>query len=190
VAISPPSDIVLDVARAVDPAELEAARAALAKRVGARAPQGTDAAFSATASFRSAGSARGADPASPAQSFKRFEAAVLETFLQSMLPQDAAAVYGEGLSGDMWKSMMAQQMAGVMAERGGIGIADRLLADHYMAGKEKQAVGPVSRGPERVEADLQAMLSAALVRDVQGQIAEAITAGPDESTARTEGDEQ
>ncbi|RUX90802.1 flagellar biosynthesis protein FlgJ, partial [Mesorhizobium sp. M7D.F.Ca.US.004.01.2.1] len=31
-AISPPSDIVMDVARAVDPTDIEAARAALTKR--------------------------------------------------------------------------------------------------------------------------------------------------------------
>ncbi|RUT85172.1 flagellar biosynthesis protein FlgJ, partial [Mesorhizobium sp. M7A.T.Ca.US.000.02.2.1] len=33
-AISPPSDIVMDVARAADPADIETARAALAKRAG------------------------------------------------------------------------------------------------------------------------------------------------------------
>ena len=33
-AISPPSDIVLDVARAAAPADIEAARAALVKRAG------------------------------------------------------------------------------------------------------------------------------------------------------------
>ncbi len=31
---------------------------------------------------------------------------VLQTFIQNMLPKNTEGVYGEGLSGDMWKSMM------------------------------------------------------------------------------------
>src|SRR5690606_30932930 len=74
--------------------------------------------------------AAAAEPASP-ESFKRFEAMVLQTFIQNMLPKDGAAVYGKGMAGDMWKSMLAEKIADVMAERGGIGIADHMLGQHY-----------------------------------------------------------
>jgi Rod binding domain-containing protein len=86
--------------------------------------------FSASVS----GGAAQAGPKHPTpEAFKKFEAMVLQTFLQSMLPKDAEAVYGGGMAGDMWKSFLAQQLGEVMAERGGIGIADRILGPHYAA---------------------------------------------------------
>ena len=56
---------------------------------------------------------------------------MLQTFIQNMLPKDGAAVYGKGMAGDMWKSLLAEKVAEVMADRGGIGIADRVLGDRY-----------------------------------------------------------
>jgi Rod binding domain-containing protein len=57
-----------------------------------------------------------------------------------MLPKDGAAVYGKGTAGEMWKSLLAQEIADVMAERGGIGIADRMLGAHYaVSGKAAEA---------------------------------------------------
>lgn len=169
-AISPPSDIVLDVARAVEPSGLDAARAALARRVGATAPAGTDAAFS-VGNPAAYGATRGPDPTGQADAFKKFESVVLQTFVQNMLPKDAEQVYGKGLAGDMWKSMMAGKIADVMTERGGIGIASHLLADHYVEGKTVKSIGPVSRGPERTEEDRQAALSDALVQELQRKAA-------------------
>ena len=76
-AISPPSDIVLDVARAVEPAGVEAARAALVKRAG-----GVVAAFSAdesaplsrlTAAKMATTEVQKAEPGA-GNKFKRFEA--------------------------------------------------------------------------------------------------------------------
>ncbi|MEQ1954247.1 rod-binding protein [Mesorhizobium yinganensis] len=169
-AISPPSDIVLDVARAVEPSGLDAARAALARRTGTTAPTGTDAAFS-VGSPSGTGASRGPDPTGQAEAFKKFESVVLQTFVQNMLPKDAEQVYGKGLAGDMWKSMMAGKIADVMTERGGIGIASHLLADHYVEGKTVKSIGPVSRGPERTEEDRQAALSDALVQELQRKAA-------------------
>jgi peptidoglycan hydrolase FlgJ len=62
--------------------------------------------------------------------FAQFEALVLQTFIQAMLPKDAESVYGKGLSGDMWQSMLAQKIAEQVARRGGIGIAARLAEDY------------------------------------------------------------
>jgi hypothetical protein len=167
-AISPPSDIVLDVARAVEPSGVEAARAELAKR-------GTSAGGSAVAfslgetGFQGKFARAAADTNSP-EPFKRFEAMVLQTFIQNMLPKDAENVYGKGMAGDMWKSMMAEKLANVMAERGGIGIADRVLGDHYIDGEKKMPVGPVSGGPGKTEIDEQTSLSTALVQDLQRKL--------------------
>jgi len=186
-AISPPSDIVLDVARAVEPMNLEAARTELARRAGAAAMTGPVGTFSLGEANTATGSAasRAATPPGDAASFKRFESMVLQTFIQNMLPKDAEAVYGQGLSGDMWKSLMAGKLADVMSDRGGIGIADRLLADHYKNGETTTSVGPISSGPEQAESDRQAMLSSALVQEMQRKITNAMTEEPGAKTAPT-----
>lgn len=173
-AISPPSDIVLDVSRAAEPAGVQAARLELARRSGS-----AGAATSATFSLSQTGAAAKASIAGPKAetpaSFVRFEAMVLQNFIQNMLPKDAETVYGKGLSGDMWKSMMAEQIANVMAENGGIGIAERVMGDHYFEGENKVAVGAVSGGPERAETDRQAMLSTALVQELQLKMARSLS---------------
>ena len=60
---------------------------------------------------------------------KKFEAMVLHQFVQHMLPSDTSVIFGEGMSGDVWKGMMAQQIGDAIAKGGGIGIADQMLAD-------------------------------------------------------------
>lgn len=185
-AISPPSDIVLDVARAIEPTTLEAARAQLARRTGSVALPGPAGTFSLEEAVGAAGTGatRAPTPDAEGTSFKRFEAVVLQTFIQNMLPKDTEAVYGKGMSGDMWKSMMADKLADVMSDHGGIGIADRLLADHYRNGETVSPIGPVSRGPERAAIDQQAMLSDALVQEMQRKIANAITDEPGSRSAQ------
>jgi len=104
------------------------------------------------------------------ETYRKFEAMVLSTFVQSMLPKEAGAVYGEGLSGDMWKSLLSQQLGTVIAERGGVGIADSLLKDHYYEGDTKVAVAGVSGGPEKARLDGERGLSAALVQEMQRRL--------------------
>lgn len=175
-AISPPSDIVLDVARAAEPMDIETARAALLKRAG-----GVAASFTLEMGprlSRETAATAGAAPAEgteAAQGFRRFEAMVLQTFIQNMLPKDAEGVYGKGLAGDMWKSQLAEKLANVMADKGGIGIARSLLADHYMQGKRPVPVGPVSGGADKSEIDEQSRLSAALVQETQRKIARSLS---------------
>jgi Rod binding domain-containing protein len=57
---------------------------------------------------------------------KEFEAFVLQSFIQEMLPKNAEGVYGSGIAGDIWRSMLSEQLAFQVAERGGIGIADQV----------------------------------------------------------------
>ena len=185
-AISPPSDIVLDVARAVEPANLEAARTQLAKRAGGAALPGPAGTFSLEEATGTAGAGATRAPTvdGDAKSYKRFEAMVLQTFIQNMLPKDTESVYGKGMAGDMWKSLMAGKLADVMSDRGGIGIADRLLADHYRDGDKTTSIGPISRGPERAEIDQQSMLSNALVQEMQRKVTNAITDEPGSKPAQ------
>ncbi|WP_164753790.1 MULTISPECIES: rod-binding protein [unclassified Mesorhizobium] len=185
-AISPPSDIVMDVARAVDPADIETARAALAKRAGGATGTfslDTAASVDAGAILSRATADKAAAATDPAKKFKKFEAMVLQTFIQNMLPKDTEGVYGKGLAGDMWKSQLAERVADVMAERGGIGIAKSMLADHYLEGKRVVPVGPVSGGPEKTEVDQQNSLSTSLVHQLQRKAAGSMTG--DETTIKT-----
>lgn len=175
-AISPPSDIVLDVARAAGPADIAEARAALTRRAGGAAePFSVGEAQALSQTSRTGGANEG-----DAAQFKRFEAMVLTTFIQNMLPKDSEGVYGEGLAGDMWKSQLAEHLADVMADRGGIGIARSLISDHYLDGKRKVSIGAVSGGPEKAEIDRQAALSTSLVQEMERQAAKSMT-GEDET---------
>jgi flagellar protein FlgJ len=178
-AISPPSDIVLDVARAVEPTGIEAARAALTKRAG-----GIPGVFSIDETKTLSRDTAGKTDAAPENKFKRFEAMVLQTFIQNMLPKDTEGVYGKGLAGDMWKSQLAERLADLMAERGGIGIAKSMLADHYLDGKRKVPIGPVSGGPEKTEIDQQTRLSTSLIEELQRKAARSMTG--DQTTVDTD----
>src|SRR5690606_10401638 len=129
VPISAPSQIGLDMLRSPALAGVDPARA---ERLGP-GPAAVRFELGETGDARTASSA--SKPDIPA-SFKRFEAMVLQTFIQNMLPRDGAAVYGKGMAGDMWKSLLAEKVAEVMADRGGIGIADRVLGERYEAQTE------------------------------------------------------
>lgn len=61
---------------------------------------------------------------------QKFEAFVLQTFIQEMLPKEAEGVFGSGVSGDFWKSLMSEKMAEQVAERGNLGIADLVRKGH------------------------------------------------------------
>lgn len=171
-AISPPSDIVLDVARAAEPADIEAARAELSRRVD----NATGVQFAGALSLNDGTSLDvAAKAAASPEAFKQFEAMVLQTFVQNMLPDNATAVYGKGVAGEMWKSLLAEKVSAAMAERGGIGIADRVLGDHYVHGEKKIPVGAVSGFEQSLDTDRQAMLSTALVQEMQRRLTRTLT---------------
>jgi len=153
VAINPPSDIILDVARAADPLQYSAAVQKLSRIGGAAAADpafdllldSIDAAQAFEPQFDSLpaqvvdwtradlrGQLAPFDPRSAAASAmapaRQFEAFVLQTFIQSMFPKDANHVFGEGIAGSYWSSMLAEQIAGQMARSGGIGIADEIAS--------------------------------------------------------------
>lgn len=181
-AISPPSDIVLDVARAAEPDAVAKARAALMNRlpagIAAVFDAGADAAQTAPAASTTPGSilSREASSASMSDASKKFEAMVLQTFISAMMPKNADGTYGQGMAGEMWKSMMAEKLADVVAEGGGIGIADRLNKDFERRGDQTVPVSGVTSDETLAEGGKPAMIATAFVDVIQRQLVKEIRA--------------
>ncbi len=131
-SISPPTDIVLDVARAADPARASEAAARLNRAkpgdaaAFARLVNDTSATSAASPSLPPGGPAPAKLPANSAKAFQQFEAMTLATMIESAMPDDATSAYGSGTAGSVWKSMMAEQLGKQMAAAGGIGLASML----------------------------------------------------------------
>jgi hypothetical protein len=161
VSINPPSDIVLDVARASDPQKYRAAVDRLRQLGGAETAKGASAASSTSAAAETFSLPSPASPAQPksataanesassktasalstataaaspaatgkdksAAAYQKFEAFLLQTFVEAMLPKDASNVYGSGTAGDIWRSMFAEHIANELAASTKLGIAERI----------------------------------------------------------------
>nr|WP_274706795.1 rod-binding protein [Allorhizobium sonneratiae] len=61
--------------------------------------------------------------------YREYEGVVLQNFISNMLPKDSEALYGKGSAGEIWRSMMAEQIGNTIANRGGIGIAKQMYAE-------------------------------------------------------------
>lgn len=141
-------DLVLDVLEAADPVTQRAATAKL------DALKSSDADFAATmdaeaSKAEAAAADQSATKVSDAQSsavngppvrvikapasgevYRKFEAFILQTFVETMLPKESEEVFGKGTAGGVWKSMLAEQLGNQLAKGKGIGIAERLAAAH------------------------------------------------------------
>jgi flagellar protein FlgJ len=166
--ISALSQIGLDILRSPALSGIEAARAERLSRSSAASGQ-----FEVGETGDAKGPGATDKPVTP-ETFKRFEAMVLQTFIQNMLPKDGAAVYGKGMAGDMWKSLLAEKVAEVMADRGGIGIADRVLGERYAA-KAKPAAGTATAEAEPT--NVPATPASTAEPDRPGSIAPAVVEG-------------
>lgn len=146
-SIQPPSDLILDVARNADSSR----EAAAVRRLEAlAAPRDASAGnFASTldqlgATQKPSGPPISATPAlqahyakgtvksgdRSAQVAQDFEASLLGSLVNEMMPKEASAVYGQGVAGDVWKSMLAEQVAHQLAKSGALGLARRLFATH------------------------------------------------------------
>jgi flagellar protein FlgJ len=112
-AIEPPSDIVLDVARAADPARFQMASAKLSEGARPADPATFDQAmqvasaepliaggfdsYSARNTIKNAVQSVETDRSKPA--LQQFESFVLQTFIESMLPKNSENTYGKGNTG-------------------------------------------------------------------------------------------
>lgn len=59
---------------------------------------------------------------------KDFEGMFLRQTLESMLPHSESGVYGKGTAAGIWRSMLADQMSGVLAEAKVLGLSEILIA--------------------------------------------------------------
>jgi Rod binding domain-containing protein len=142
-AIDASSDIVLEVAKAADPTRAAAVAQRLnalggaagadaadfADTLAATAPAATSGPSAADARARFSAAAETADDKA-AKVKTGFEAVMLNSFVSEMLPKDSSAFFGQGLAGDMWKSMLADQVSRQIAKTDALGIAKRLFATH------------------------------------------------------------
>lgn len=139
-AIAPPSDIVLDVAQAADPLRLQAATSKLAKLAAGAGASSVDfdlhvQSQAVTRSINNAlsGSTRLVDTPPPRTAtgspYQRFEAMVLQTFVQNILPKDEN-LFGDAASADVCRSLLAEQLATQLAKSGRLGIARMIEAAH------------------------------------------------------------
>ena len=171
-AISPPSDLVLDVVRAADPtqvqeaqAKLKSNRAAFEATSLAEAGAGFQAAVgilnrdSVTTHAAKEGVSAVGGKAIP-EHLRKFETMVLQNFVKSMLPAESEDTYGKGTAGEMWRGMMADQLGEALGKGGGIGIAESLVrrsgvtTDPKDKDTDRVAVGMVQALQREAFADL------------------------------------
>jgi len=132
-SIEPPSDIVLDVASAADPARRAEAANRLVRLAGdgeGFAPTLADVADPPAGAGKPAERSKAAS-SEAAKAYREFEGMVLATFVESAFPESATA-FGAGTAGSVWRSMFAQEIGAEMAGSGGIGIADSLAASSLL----------------------------------------------------------
>jgi Rod binding domain-containing protein len=77
----------------------------------------------ATAHTHSAKEAREARAKTVGQ---QFEAVYLRQMLEESMPKDSDALFGEGTSGTMWRSMLADSLATTLSKTGSIGLAQMI----------------------------------------------------------------
>ena len=144
--VTPTSDVVLDVLDAADPV---AQRAATAKLDALKSSGADFAATMDSEATKAAASDQSAAKVGEAQSgvvngppvqvikkpgpdevYRKFEAFILQTFVETMLPKESEEVFGKGTAGGVWKSMLAEQLGAQLAKGKGIGIAKQLASAH------------------------------------------------------------
>lgn len=143
-ALSAIGDIVQDVSKAADPVRLREAASRLGTAgvapFGGAAPV-DDPLGAASAKVKSLGfdayntlTAMRSDPVVPLYSkpqpspVQKFEAMILAQFVEAMMPKESDAVFGKGIAGSLWKSMLSEHIGAQIAAGGGIGIAGTLEA--------------------------------------------------------------
>lgn len=145
--VAPIQDLIADVMAAADPASQRIAAGKL-ERLASTADRNFAAAVDQrieAAGLRQSGAAaaNGGTPAGPPvldstghapivkatngkSAYRKFEAFILQMFVESMLPKDATDVFGKGTAGTVWRSMLAEQIGNEMAKGNGLGIARQL----------------------------------------------------------------
>ena len=142
-AFNPRSDVVQEVMNAADPSRASLAAERLAS-LGQGAPPAGDFAAdlarvstSAIASPTDLATAQTPDARVPDKAAKakvEFEAMLMNSFMSELLPKDAETVFGKGAAGDMWRSMLSEQVARQIAKSGALSLTRHLFATHDLPG--------------------------------------------------------
>lgn len=120
-AVDFPSDLVLDVARAADPASTRTLEARL--NAGASAGKASSVSEAARFSDHLSRVAQGKDAK---EAGKEFEAMLLSSMIEDMMTDTGESYFGGGFAGDVWKSMMAEQIAAQVVKGADLGVASKV----------------------------------------------------------------
>lgn len=150
-SIFPSTDLIVDVAKAADPRRQQVALRRLEAAANApsvsfaslsgESPSPIKANVSGSSNWRAAGVGLRAAYQAPASgpavvpaasnpaadAAKKFEALVLQTFFEALLPKEDEN-FGSGVAGGVWRSMMAEQLSAKFAASGVIGLSKMLDA--------------------------------------------------------------
>ena len=146
-AFNPSTDVVQEVLNAADPSRASVAMQRLTALASSHAPEAdfsadldrvassapaipAPLASAADARSRLAETPNGSDRLNQAKT--QFEAMMLTPLVGEMLPKDAGNVFGSGTAGDMWRSMLAEQVSMQIAKSGKLGLSRRLFATHEL----------------------------------------------------------
>jgi Rod binding domain-containing protein len=142
---NPRTDVILEVASAADPSRATVAAQRLNALAGSNVPRADFAAdldraasttsvmtapLASTAGARSRLAEAAGGPDKLGQAKTQFEAMMLNSFVGELLPKDTGEVFGQGMAGDMWRSMLAEQVSMQIAKSGKLGLARRLFYTH------------------------------------------------------------
>nr|WP_246754665.1 rod-binding protein [Rhizobium sp. RCAM05973] len=180
--------MVLDVVKAADPTDVEAAQAKLAANRAAFAAtslaENGNGFGSTVDALNSAGTQAGlsnantnAAPTKVPQVYRKFEAMMLQNFVKNMLPS-SETLYGKGSAGEIWKGMMAEQLGNTIAKNGGVGIAEKMYQEQVTKMRNTGAINSATN-----ENDKKMALSA--ITDFQRKTLAAADDSSDSDTSIT-----
>jgi Rod binding domain-containing protein len=175
-SFNPRSDVVLEVLNAADPTRAQLAAERL-EALGAKAPQADFAAdldraasssapaapSAGLADARSALAATAAAPDAASRAKVEFEAMLVNSFVSEMLPKDMASVFGEGTAGDIWRSMLSEQISRQIAKSGALGLSRCLFATHEIVPRDASRRAGEAAGAAQMSANVLSAPSAAEV---------------------------
>jgi peptidoglycan hydrolase FlgJ len=170
-AFSPKTDVILEVASAADPSRASLAAQRLNAIAGSNAtPADFVSSLNQAAGVANAPSSLpgGADarsrlaeaasgPEKLGKAKTQFEAMMLNSFVSELLPKDTGEVFGQGMAGDMWRSMLAEQVSTQIAKSGKLGLARRLFATHDVGlhpGRVGEAAKTVGESAAQMSANI------------------------------------
>nr|WP_246451053.1 rod-binding protein [Rhizobium paranaense] len=183
--------MVLDVVKAANPADVQAAQEKLAANRAAFAAtslaENGNGFASTVSALDSAATKAGLSNANThtaqtkvPQAYHKFEAMVLQNFVKNMLP-NSETLYGKGSAGEIWKGMMAEQLGNTLAKNGGVGIAEQMYKEQVDKMRNTGAVNSATN-----ENDKKMALSA--ITDFQRKTLAAAETNGDSDTTVTNQD--